>query len=125
MAESNRPISPHLQVYRLPLTGVLSISHRIAGVLLALGLLVFCYGLLAIAQGEESFTAFQSFSHSFFGQLILYGWLFALFYHFCHGIRHIIWDFAKGFDQDMMDHLAILEIVSSIVLFILAILLAR
>lgn len=120
MAETNRPVSPHLQIYRLPLTGILSISHRVAGVALTFGLFLLFIGLLAIARGEDSYIQFQSFIDSFIGGLIVYGWIFALFFHFCHGIRHLIWDIGKGFEKQNSQQLAIIEIVSTVVLTVIA-----
>ena len=120
MTGSNRPLSPHLQVYRLPLTGILSITHRATGVLLTIGLCLLAYGLWALAQGEESYLAFQSMVDSVFGRIVLYGWVFGLFFHFCHGIRHLIWDFGSGFLKEHMDVFAVLEIVLAIVLMIAA-----
>ncbi len=95
-----RPLSPHLQVYRPQLTSVLSILHRGTGVVLALGLLGLACWLLAIASGAEDYAAVQAFYGSFFGQLILFGWSYALFYHLCNGIRHLIWDSGRQLDID-------------------------
>lgn len=116
MTGSNRPLSPHLQVYRLPLTGILSITHRGTGVLLVLGLVLLVIGLGDLAQGEESYAEFQSVVDSWAGRIVLYGWVIALFFHFCHGIRHLVWDMGSGFDKPNMTVLAALEIVSTIVL---------
>ena len=120
MTGGNRPLSPHLQVYRLPLTGILSITHRGTGVLLTIGLCLLTYGLWALAQGEESYSAFQSGVDSVFGRIVLYGWVFGLFFHFCHGIRHLIWDFGSGFLKQHMTLFALLEIVLAIGLTIMA-----
>ena len=120
MTGSNRPLSPHLQVYRLPLTGILSITHRGTGVMLTMGLCLLAYGLWTLAQGQESYSAFQSGVDSAFGRIALYGWIFGLFFHFCHGIRHLIWDFGSGFLKQHMNFFAVLEIVLSIVLMIAA-----
>ena len=100
MSSSNRPLSPHLQVYRLQWTMLLSISHRITGVGLALGTLLLVYWLAAAAGGPESFATAQAIVGSFVGRLLLFGWTFALFYHFCNGIRHLVWDAGYGFELD-------------------------
>lgn len=120
MTGNNRPLSPHLQVYRLPLTGVLSITHRGTGVLLTLGLILMVFGLLALAQGEENYAAFQAAVDSVIGRFILYGWVAALFFHFCHGIRHLIWDLGSGFLKQHMELLAAIELGFMVVLTILA-----
>lgn len=98
MAAGNRPLSPHLQVYRPQLTSMLSILHRITGVGLAVGTLLLVYWLAAAAGGPESYAAAQGFIGSFFGQLLLFGWTVALFYHLANGIRHLFWDAGYGFE---------------------------
>ena len=98
MTDVNRPLSPHLQVYRPQWTSVLSISHRATGVALAFGTLLLVYWLAAAASGPEAFALAQRLIGSIIGQLLLLGWTFALFYHFCNGIRHLFWDAGYGFE---------------------------
>ena len=98
MMSSNRPLSPHLQVYRPQITSMLSILHRLTGVALAVGTLLLTYWLVAAASGPEAFAGAQGLIGSFLGRLLLFGWSFALFYHLCNGIRHLFWDAGKGFD---------------------------
>lgn len=95
-----RPLSPHLQVYRPQITSVLSISHRISGVALAVGTFLLVSWLLAAAEGPRAFAEAQAFMGSFLGRLMLFGWTFALFYHFCNGIRHLVWDAGFGYDLE-------------------------
>ncbi len=97
MGNPNRPLSPHLQIYKPQLTAVLSIAHRGSGVFLVIGTLLLVYWLTALAQGPESYARAQSFLGSGLG-LILLPWVFALFYHLCNGIRHLFWDIGVGFD---------------------------
>lgn len=98
MGTNDRPLSPHLQVYRPQMTSVLSILHRITGVALATGGLLLVYWLVAAASGPEAFATAQALIGSFFGQLFLFGWTFALFYHLCNGIRHLSWDIGLGLE---------------------------
>jgi succinate dehydrogenase / fumarate reductase cytochrome b subunit len=100
MSSAKRPLSPHLQIYRPQLTSVLSITHRLSGVALGVGTLLLVYWLAAAAAGPEAFEAAQSFVGSFFGQLLLFGWSVALFFHLCNGIRHLFWDAGFGFELD-------------------------
>jgi succinate dehydrogenase / fumarate reductase cytochrome b subunit len=100
MASSNRPLSPHLQVYRPQITSVLSILHRISGVILAFGSLLLIYWLAAAATSDQAFETAQSVIGSFFGRLFLFGWTIALFFHFCNGIRHLAWDIGLGFELE-------------------------
>jgi len=92
-----RPLSPHLQVYRPQLTSVLSISHRATGLALAVGTLVLVWWLVALAQGGDSFASAQAFLGSWFGMLLLLVWSYSLFFHLANGIRHLFWDAGYGF----------------------------
>ena len=87
-----RPLSPHLQIYRWQLTMTMSILHRVTGAALAVGSILVIWGLLAAATGEAQWTQFADFCHSILGRLMLFGWSVALYYHLCNGIRHLIWD---------------------------------
>jgi succinate dehydrogenase / fumarate reductase cytochrome b subunit len=98
LSTSDRPLSPHLQVYRPQLTSTLSIFHRITGVFLTLGTLLLTWWLVAAASGAEAFAAAQWFIGSWIGYLLLLGWSVALFYHLCNGIRHLFWDAGYGFE---------------------------
>lgn len=92
MATNNRPLSPHLQIYRPQLTSVLSISHRMAGVVLSAGLVMIVVWLLALASGPETYERVSGLIFSWPGLLLLLVWTQALFYHFLNGIRHLLWD---------------------------------
>ena len=98
MAAPNRPLSPHIQVYRPQITSVLSIAHRITGVALTAGTLLLTWWLVAAAYGPEQFATAQGFIGSWNGQLLLWGFTFALFYHLGNGVRHLAWDFGWGFE---------------------------
>jgi len=98
MSSGNRPLSPHLQIYRPQLTAVLSILHRLTGVALAPGTLLLVYWLAAAAAGPEAFATAQMLVGSIVGRLLLLGWTFALFYHLCNGIRHLVWDAGYGLE---------------------------
>lgn len=87
-----RPLSPHLQVYRPQITSATSIFHRMTGAALAVSLFIVTWALMAIATGPEAFDVFKGFFSSIFGRLVLFGWTLAFFYHFCSGIRHLIMD---------------------------------
>lgn len=93
-----RPVSPHLQVYRLPLVAVLSITHRITGVGLAAGTLLLVWWLAAAAGSDAAYATVSGFIRSPVGWLLLFGWSVALWFHFCNGIRHLFWDFGHGFE---------------------------
>ena len=119
MSASNRPLSPHLQVYRLPLSAILSILHRATGVVLSIGTLLLVWWLMSVAQGEAAFNGAQSVVGSFLGQLILFGWTFCLFFHLSNGVRHLFWDVGHGFDNETVEKTSMAVIGSSIGLTLL------
>ena len=94
---TNRPLSPHLQVYRLPITARLSILHRATGVALSLGALYLVAWVVFASASPGTYAKFQAFNASIIGRIVLGGWLFCLFYHLCNGIRHLFWDAGIGF----------------------------
>jgi succinate dehydrogenase / fumarate reductase cytochrome b subunit len=103
MAAGNRPLSPHLQIYKPQITSVLSILHRISGVILSVGILVLVYWLAAAAGGPESYGTATAVLGSLFGRALLFGWTLAFFYHFLNGIRHIVWDTGHGFEISQVE----------------------
>lgn len=113
---NERPLSPHLQVYRLPLTAWVSITHRATGVFLSFGLVLIAVYLMAVAQGPEAFESAQGWLRSLLGRLFLWGWIYALLFHLVHGVRHLIWDTGRSFDRDSLDRLARYEIIASALL---------
>jgi succinate dehydrogenase / fumarate reductase cytochrome b subunit len=102
MPPTERPLSPHLQIYRPQITSVLSILHRITGVALTLGTLLLTWWLVSAAYGPGAFADAQAFVGSWLGQLLLWGFTFALFYHLGNGIRHLAWDFGWGFELSQL-----------------------
>lgn len=110
MSTNNRPLSPHLQVYRLPLSAMISIVHRATGAFLAMGTALLVWWLMAIADGEVAFQAAQSVMGGFFGRLFLFGWTFSLFFHLANGIRHLIWDAGYGFEKHEVSQSSIIVI---------------
>ncbi len=96
--KQQRPLSPHLTIYRPQITSIMSISHRISGVFLSLGTLVLTAWLWAVAYDPEYFAWWSSLFITPLGVLFLGGWSFAFFYHLGNGIRHLFWDMGKGFE---------------------------
>ncbi len=91
-----RPLSPHLTIYKPQITSVLSITHRATGVFLLAGMLLITWWLLAIAYGPEAYDCVSNFLNAWYGQLLLLGFTFALYYHLLNGIRHLFWDAGMG-----------------------------
>jgi succinate dehydrogenase / fumarate reductase, cytochrome b subunit len=101
-ATRSRPLSPHLQVYRWQISMVLSILHRMTGVALFFGTLLWVWWLVAAAVGEDEFETARWFIGTWLGQILLLGWTWALFYHLANGIRHLFWDIGKGYEIGTM-----------------------
>ncbi len=114
--DDQRPMSPHLQVYKLPFTARLSILHRATGVVLFIGLLLMIVGMAIAAQGAESWQLLQSFLSSRIGKLLLFGVIFSLYYHLCNGIRHLFWDIGKGLTLKVAQQSGIGVVVVSVIL---------
>lgn len=94
-----RPLSPHLQVYKLPLTALMSISHRMTGAALAVGTILVASFFVAAATGPTEYEIVMGIATSVFGKIILFLWMAALYFHMCNGIRHLFWDMGKNFDK--------------------------
>ncbi len=116
MSSSKHPTSPHLQVYRLPLTALLSITHRITGVILAIGSVMLVWVLAAAAYNVDYYNLMLPHFGAWYGQIFLAGLVFALYLHFCNGVRHLFWDAGYGFDLPVVDFTAKLAIVVAILL---------
>jgi succinate dehydrogenase / fumarate reductase cytochrome b subunit len=101
MSQKDRPLSPHLDVYRWDISNTLSILHRMTGVMLSIGALALVGWLVSVLAGYEAYSGVNAFFHGLFGGLLLLGWTFCFFYHLGNGIRHLFWDAGYGFDQQV------------------------
>ena len=100
MPTRNRPLSPHLQVYKPQLTSVLSILHRGTGVVITMGAVIIAWWVWSVSGSTESFACVSGFLNSVFGKLLLLVWTLCTCYHLSNGIRHLVWDFGFGFELD-------------------------
>ncbi len=116
---NNRPMSPHLQIYRLPITGIISITHRMTGVCLTIGLIGLFVILVQIKNGMLSYLEMQTLLHTIPMQIILSGFVYALMFHLCHGVRHLFWDIGKSFSRETFMRYALLELFASLLLTVL------
>ena len=94
-----RPLSPHLGVYKFMYTMSLSILHRLTGLAASFGFLLFAWWLMALASGHDSYQRVMEFLLTPFAKLLLVGFTFAFVYHFCNGIRHLVWDTGRGLER--------------------------
>src|SRR5690606_7538336 len=120
MSVQGRPLSPHLQIFRPWITWTLSITHRFAGLVLAVGSLFLTWWLIAAAMGPEAFATAQGFMGSFLGRLILFGFTAALFFHLLNGIRHLFWDAGYGFEVQTLTRSGWAVVIGAAVLTVLA-----
>jgi succinate dehydrogenase / fumarate reductase cytochrome b subunit len=116
MSNSGRPLSPHLSVYRWPITMTLSILHRMTGVALTVGLLVYVAWLMTAAGGDAGYQQFVELMQTLLGRIALVGWSFAFFFHLCNGIRHLFWDAGLGFEKSQANASAWVVIAGSVML---------
>ncbi|PVB61338.1 succinate dehydrogenase, cytochrome b556 subunit [Labrenzia sp. 011] len=112
----NRPLSPHLQIYKPILTMVMSILHRITGAALYFGTLLLAWWLIAAAAGPSYFDFVNGLYGSILGQLVLFGFTWALVHHMLGGLRHFIWDMGAGFGTQAREWLAKATIIGSVAL---------
>jgi succinate dehydrogenase / fumarate reductase cytochrome b subunit len=124
MATDNRPLSPHLQIYKPQLTSVLSITHRGTGVFLTLGAFFLTCWLLALADGPAHFAKLQAHLISWYGQCLVYAFVFSLYFHLCNGIRHLFWDVGLGLDIDVAYKTGYAVVAGAIILTLLTLCLA-
>ncbi len=115
----NRPLSPHLQIYKPLLTMMMSIVHRITGAALFFGMLLLVWWLIAAAAGPNAYASVQWFMQTLLGRLILFGYTWALIHHMLGGIRHLIWDAGYGFEANEREALSLATLLGSIVLTVL------
>ena len=116
MNPNDRPLSPHLSIYRWPVTMVSSILHRATGIAMAAGFVVFVIWLAEVAAGPEAYAGFAAAAGSTLGRVLLIGWSWAFFYHLCNGIRHLVWDTGRGLEKEQANASAWLVIAGSVVL---------
>ena len=110
MSNIDRPLSPHLSIYRWPITMALSILHRMTGVALSLGFVVLAIWLFDIASGADAYAVFMKYADSWLG------WSLAFFYHLSNGVRHLYWDTGRGLEKEQATRSAWLTLIAAVVL---------
>ncbi len=119
MSDSKNPLSPHLQIYRWHISSLVSITHRISGVINLLALILIFFWLLILSFGENNYELFLLVVNSFFGKFILIGFTWSMTFHVLSGVRHLVWDLGYGFEIKTAKISGIIVIISSLVLTIL------
>ena len=125
MTANQNPLSPHLQIYRWHISSLLSITHRIAGVINLLALILIFFWLLGLSFGESNYESFLLIVNSFFGKFILVGFTWSMIFHLLSGIRHLAWDLGYGYEIKTANISGIIVIIFSLALTIIFWLFAR
>jgi succinate dehydrogenase / fumarate reductase cytochrome b subunit len=116
MSNNGRPLSPHISIYRWPITMTMSILHRATGVAMSIGFIVLAGWLFDAAMGAETYVAMLSYLDTMVGKLALIGWSFAFFFHLSNGVRHLVWDSGRGFEKTTANASAWFVLLLAIVL---------
>ena len=125
MNDSNNPLSPHLQIYRWHISSLVSITHRISGIINLLALILIFFWLLVLSFGESNYELFLLIINSFFGKFILIGFVWSMSFHLLSGIRHLAWDLGYGFEIKTANISGIIVIITSLVVTVIFWLFAR
>ena len=125
MTDNQNPLSPHLQIYRWHISSLLSITHRISGVINLLALILIFFWLLGLSFGESNYELFLLIINSFFGKFILIGFTWSMIFHLLSGVRHLVWDLGYGFEIKTANISGIIVIICSLALTIIFWLFAR
>jgi succinate dehydrogenase / fumarate reductase cytochrome b subunit len=116
MAENNRPLSPHLGIYRWEISNSLSILHRMTGVMLSIGALLLVGWLVSVVAGDEVYSGLHALLDSIVGRLMLLVWTFCFFYHLGNGVRHLFWDVGAGFEKAQAKMSGLAVVIFSIIM---------
>ncbi len=119
MQNKNNPLSPHLQIYKWQISSLLSITHRIVGVINILAITIICFFSLSLLLGEESYQIINNFFKSFFGKFVLLGLCWTFSFHILNELRHLIWDLGYGFDLKVAKITGVIVLIGSFILTIL------
>ena len=119
MNDSKNPLSPHIQIYKWHISSLLSIIHRISGVINLLALILIFFWLIFLSLGENNYQSFLLIINSFIGKFILIGFTWSMSFHVLSGIRHLVWDLGYGFEIKTANITGVIVIISSLTLTIM------
>ena len=119
MEEKNNPLSPHLQIYKWQISSLLSITHRIVGVINILAITTICFLSLSLLLGPESYEIIHNFFKSFFGKFMVVSICWTFSFHILNELRHLLWDLGYGFDLKVAKITGIIVLIGSFILTIL------
>ena len=125
MQNKNNPLSPHLQIYKWQISSLLSITHRIVGVINILAITMICFLIISLLLGAESYQIINNFLKSFFGKFLIIGLCWTFSFHILNELRHLVWDAGYGFDLKVAKITGMIAFIGSFVLTILFYILGR
>ena len=119
MQNKNNPLSPHLQIYKWQISSLLSITHRIVGVINILAITMICFLIISLLLGAESYQIINNFLKSFFGKFLIIGLCWTFSFHILNELRHLVWDLGYGFDLKVAKITGVIALIGSFILTIL------
>ena len=119
MQDKNNPLSPHLQIYKWQISSLLSITHRIVGVVNILAITIICFLSLSLLLGAESYEIIHNFFKSFLGKFVIIGLCWTFSFHILNELRHLLWDLGYGFDLKVARITGVIALIGSFILTIL------
>ena len=119
MQDKNNPLSPHLQIYKWQISSLLSITHRIVGVVNILAITIICFLSLSLLLGAENYEIIHNFFKSFLGKFVIIGLCWTFSFHILNELRHLLWDLGYGFDLKVAKITGIIALIGSFILTIL------
>ena len=119
MQEKNNPLSPHLQIYKWQISSLLSITHRIVGIINISAITIICFLSLSLLLGAESYQIINNFFKSFFGKFVIIGLCWTFSFHILNELRHLLWDLGYGFDLKVARITGVIALIGSFILTIL------
>ena len=119
MQDKNNPLSPHLQIYKWQISSLLSITHRIVGVINILAITTICFFCLSLLFGTESYEIIHNFLKSFFGKFMVVSICWTFSFHILNELRHLLWDLGYGFDLKVARITGVITLIGSFILAIL------
>ena len=117
--ENKNPLSPHLQIYRWQISSLLSITHRIVGVINIIAITIICFWSLSLLLGTENYLIINNFFQSFFGKFVAVGLCWTFSFHILNELRHLVWDLGYGFDLKISKITGVLALIGSFALTVL------
>ena len=123
--QNNNPLSPHLQIYKWHISSLLSITHRVVGVINFFALIIICFWVISLFFGENFYRSFEIVLNTFFGKFLIISLCWTFSFQILNEIRHLIWDAGFGYDLKVAKISGVITLIGSFILTILFYLIGR